>query len=156
AVATAIVFGMAPAWSSVRMAPIDALNERGRGNSPAGRAILSSSLVIAQVGLSLVLLVTGGLFIRTFTNLAQVSTGFDMNRIGIMDVNLPHASADGAKRLALFHELVNAATAVRGIEQAAGSFVTPISDGGFGGPIEILGPNGPDRPGTAFINFVTP
>jgi predicted permease len=156
AIATAIVFGMAPAWSSVRMAPIDALSERGRGTSPAGRSILSSSLVVAQVGLSVVLLIAGGLFIRTFTNLAQVSTGFDMNRIAVLEVSVPHTPAESSKRLAVFRELVNAATVVPGIEQAAGSFVTPISDSGFGGPIELAGPNGPDRPGTAFINFVTP
>jgi putative ABC transport system permease protein len=156
AVATAIVFGMAPAWTSVRTAPIDALNERGRGNSTAGRGILSSSLVVAQIGLSVVLLIIGGLFIRTFTNLTHVSTGFEINSIGVMDLSLAHASADGAKRLALFQELVSAARTVPGIEQATGSFVTPISDSGFGGTIELMGQNGPARPGTAFINFVTP
>lgn len=155
-IATAILFGTAPAWTSATMAPIDALNERGRGNMLGGGGTFSSGLVVGQVALSALLIIIAGLFIRTFVNLANVSTGYETNRITLIDLNLRHTPADPSRRLALFHDLVNAAATIPGVEHAAGSFVTPISNTRFGGTIQTPGRDGPTRSGTTFINFVTP
>ena len=70
-VVTAVLFGTAPAFRATRGAPIDALKAQGRGASSEAALGVSSGLVIAQVALSLVLLVAAGLFVRTFDALAR-------------------------------------------------------------------------------------
>jgi ABC-type antimicrobial peptide transport system permease subunit len=80
-VLTALIFGTAPAWRSSRIEPIEALKEQGRTTSGAARASVSSSLVSAQVALSLILLVVAGLFLRTFERLTHASPGFDSDRL---------------------------------------------------------------------------
>jgi predicted permease len=76
-VATALIFGTAPALRASGVAPMDALKEHGRGASSDSRANLASGLLIAQVALSLVLVVAAGLFMRTFSSLANQHLGFD-------------------------------------------------------------------------------
>jgi putative ABC transport system permease protein len=157
AIATATLFGMVPAWTGVRVAPIDVLKERSRITSRPFNGLLSSGLVAGQIALSLVLLVIAGLFIGTFTKLADVQTGYDTNHIDVFEVNLRHAPADPAQRLALFRDLVRTAGAAPGVSRAAGSFVTPISDSGFSGAIESSGFDMTvGRGALSFINFVTP
>ena len=65
AVVTALLFGVAPAMTTRRLAPMDALKEQGRGRA-GGRHRLASPIVVAQIALSLVLVVGAGLFLRTF------------------------------------------------------------------------------------------
>ena len=74
AVATAMLFGLAPAWQATARGPVDALKTVS-GNALRGR--LLPSVVTAQVALCLVLLVGAGLFIRTLQNLRALNTGFE-------------------------------------------------------------------------------
>ena len=62
----ALVFGVAPALRAARGAPIDAMKDRGRTPVASGRTPIASGLVLAQVVLSLVLVVGAGLFLRSF------------------------------------------------------------------------------------------
>ncbi|HKB10153.1 MAG TPA: ABC transporter permease, partial [Vicinamibacterales bacterium] len=71
-----LLFGTAPALRATRVAAIDALKEHGRGTA-GGSGRWTSALVVAQVALSLLLVVSAGLFIATFEQLARVSLGFD-------------------------------------------------------------------------------
>jgi len=71
-VATVLRFGIAPTLRSTRIAPIDALKAHGRTSAGHAHHQLSSGLVVAQVALSLILLVGAGLFVRTFNQLAHV------------------------------------------------------------------------------------
>ena len=80
-VATVLLFGTAPAIRATRVAPIDAMKEHGRGGSSGGGRGLSGGLVVAQVALSLVLVVAAGLFVRTFGRLATMPLGFDADRV---------------------------------------------------------------------------
>ena len=75
AAATAMLFGTAPALRAARVPPIDALRAHGRSGG-SGRVSVSNGLVIAQIALSLVLVVDAGLFVRTFARLASVPLGF--------------------------------------------------------------------------------
>jgi hypothetical protein len=77
AVGTALLFGIVPALRASRVAPIEAMKEQGRSTSSGRRVGLAGSLVMAQVALSLVLLIGAGLFIRSFSSLASVRLGFD-------------------------------------------------------------------------------
>ncbi len=84
ALATAVLFGLAPAWLATARRPVDAL-KTASGNVLRGR--LLPSVVTAQVALCLVLLVGAGLFVRTLQNLRTVRTGFEHQGVLVIDVS---------------------------------------------------------------------
>jgi predicted permease len=125
--ATTAVFGTSPAFLGTRVAPIDALKEHSRGGSGGRRTSVSSGFVVAQIALSLVLLVVAGLLVRTFERLAKVPLGFDADRVLVVNVDTARAHADAKTRDAYFDRLVSAVAAIPGVAHAAGSRTTPLS-----------------------------
>src|SRR5262249_60158253 len=80
AVATGLLFGLFPAWQGRKVDVNTALKENaGKGGTARWR--LRGALVVAEVALSLVLLVGAGLLIRTFANLMSVAPGFDPHNV---------------------------------------------------------------------------
>ncbi|HKD92912.1 MAG TPA: ABC transporter permease [Terriglobales bacterium] len=77
---TGILFGLAPALRSSRTLFTGAMKSK-IGNSEGSRSLAARSLTVTQVGVSLVLLIAAGLFIRTLRNLSQVNVGFDRNNL---------------------------------------------------------------------------
>ena len=79
-VATAILFGSVPAWRSLRASLVTSLAAR-RGSVDPSNQRVGSLLVVAQVAVSLVLVMGAGLFLRTLTNLRSVDLGFVPERL---------------------------------------------------------------------------
>jgi predicted permease len=127
AVATAVIFGVAPALRGTRVQPGDALKEQGRSIAGDRRFGLGNLLVVSQVALSLVLIVAAGLFVRTFSALANLDLGFDHNPVLVANVNAQRLQLDPAQRPAVFERLRTAAANVPGVTSAAASAVTPVS-----------------------------
>ena len=125
-VATALLFGVAPAMRSARVAPIDAMKDQGRGTSSA-RGGFAGSLVMVQVAMSLVLLIGAGLFVRTFASLSNRDLGLDRHGILVVDVNSERAAVDSASRTALYERLVQSVRGVPEVASAALSSITPVS-----------------------------
>src|SRR6185369_17265525 len=121
AVATALVFGTAPAFRASGVTPNDALKERGRSVLGDGRFGLGYALVIVQVALSLLLLVAAGLFVRTFTSLSTLPLGFDSGPILVASVNASRATATPDERPSLYESLREAAAQVPGVASSAAS-----------------------------------
>ena len=115
AVATAILFGLAPAFQ-LSDSPSPTLKEDGRTSASSSR--LLSSLVAGQVALSLLLLVGAGLFVRTLRNLQQLDAGF--NRQGVLIVDLERGSA-------VPPNLLDDIRRVPGVVSASESTHTPLS-----------------------------
>ena len=88
-----MLFGLVPALQSTRPALAPSLNERTATESAARvtrgmpRLRLTQVLVVAQIGLSLLLLVAAGLFVRTLSNLNSIPLGFDRDRVLLFDLN---------------------------------------------------------------------
>src|SRR3989454_1886684 len=78
---TGIVFGLVPALRATRLDLTPSLKDRGKSSSAASRSLLSKSLVIAQVALSMLLLIGAGLLVRTLLNLQRVDTGFNAQNL---------------------------------------------------------------------------
>lgn len=78
-VLTGVLFGVLPAWRSIRPDVIEHLKEGARGGTSAARRRVQSILIVAETGLTVVLLVTAGLLLRSFANVANESMGFDRN-----------------------------------------------------------------------------
>ncbi len=154
-IATTIVFGVAPAIHASRVAPIDALKDRGQ-NAHAGGAGLSSLVVITQVAVSLALVVAAGLFVRTFSHLTQVPLGLD--RIDTLLLTIRTPTVPGSERNALFHRLVKVINSVPGVDVAGGSINAPLA-GTLVGDFVVSEPGTSPPPGAERLrqsDWVTP
>ena len=90
ALSTMVLFGLVPAIQSTRHDPQQALHADSRGaTSGAGRRRLRSALTIAEVALSVALLIGAGLLIRSFERLQQVAPGFSTSGLMTARVGLP-------------------------------------------------------------------
>jgi len=125
-IATALLFGVAPALRSARVAPIDAMKEQGRGTSSA-RGGFAGSLVMVQVAMSLVLLIGAGLFVRTFAALSNRHLGLDRDGILVVDMSAERAGTDSAARIAMYERIVQSVRAMPQVSTAALASITPVS-----------------------------
>ena len=154
AVGTALLFGVAPALSVSRLSPFEALKEQGRSASGERRVGLRHALVVLQVALSLMLVVTATLFARTLFLMTTRDMGFDREPVLIaaVAVNQP-----AERRLDVFDQLRETASAVPGVASAALSFTTPTGRAGWNTRI-VVPPDSPlkGRERASWINAVSP
>ena len=76
---TGVLFGLAPAWRATKLDLATSLKQGRRATGAVSR--LSKGLIVAQVALSLLLLVGAGVFIRTLYNLQRVNLGFNQENL---------------------------------------------------------------------------
>jgi predicted permease len=114
-VLTGLLFGLAPAWRSTRIALAPALKDTGRSSAGYSRSRLTKSLVVAQVSLSLLLLIGAGLFLRTLRNLQGVDPGFNTENLLLFRVD-PRLSGYRGEQLAnLYQRMFERIEAVPGV-----------------------------------------
>jgi predicted permease len=114
---TGIVFRSAPAWRATQVDLTPALKDSGRGSSAASRSWLSRGLVVAQVALSLLLLIGAGLFVRTLLNLQRVDLGFNTKNLLIFNI-VPGLSGYKDERLKpLYDRLTEKLDALPGVSK---------------------------------------
>ena len=124
-----VLFGMVPALELARANPNAALRDEGRGVSVGHtRTYAKNALVVGQVALSLLLVVSAGLLLRSFVRLLNVYPGFDATNVLTMNVSLPTVKyAKPEKQIAFFDELIRRVEAVPGVRTAATSAALPLS-----------------------------
>jgi putative ABC transport system permease protein len=119
--ATGVIFGLVPAWRAAGSDPQVALQEgavRATGSRRRGR--LHGALVVAEVGLSLILLVGAGLLVATFGNLVRVDPGFDPARVVAAEIWLTGPRHRTTAEVAAFHrDVVQRIEALPGVVSAA-------------------------------------
>ncbi|HEX4595236.1 MAG TPA: FtsX-like permease family protein, partial [Bryobacteraceae bacterium] len=137
-VATGILFGLAPAFSS-RHVTHDALKEGGRGGTAgAGSQRLRGGLVIAEVALSLTLLVGAGLLIRSFLRLQEVETGFRPEGVLTMRISLPEEKYAKIEQPRTFYrELLSRIRQLPGVDAVGGGFGLPLGGTGWSGTTTV-------------------
>ena len=106
-VVTGIVFGLAPAWQTLKFDLHTALKEGGRAAiADSSQRRLSSVLVIAETAMAMVLLIGAGLLLKSFAHLLDVKPGFVTENVLTMQVGLPNTSyAEPQKRAAFLKQL---------------------------------------------------
>ena len=157
AVATALIFGTVPALRGTRVEPNEALKAQGRSIIGESRFGFGSALVVAQVALSLVLVVGGGLFVQSFARLGSVRLGYDPNPILIADISSSRSTVKPEGRPALFERVRQSVLGVPGVQQAAASVITPITNSSWDTLIENLpGQSLPEPERNVFENAMTP
>jgi putative ABC transport system permease protein len=136
--ATGILFGLAPAFSS-RHVTHDALKEGGRGGTAgAGSQRLRGTLVVAEVALSLTLLVGAGLLIRSFLRLQEVDTGFRPEGVLTMRISLPNEKYSKMEQTrAFYRELLDRIRRLPGVDAAGGVTGLPLTGTGWSGTTTV-------------------
>ena len=104
---TTLLFGTVPAMRAAAIEPMEAIKEHGRSTGAEARFSFANGLVIAQVALSVVLVVAAGLFVRTFAQLAHVNLGFDSDRLLVVNVNAQRTEIAPENRLAAYERVVD-------------------------------------------------
>jgi putative ABC transport system permease protein len=156
-VATALLFGTAPAFRASSAEPMEAIKEHGRSGGADSRIGLANGLVVAQVMLSLVLVVAAGLFVRTFSSLANLHLGFDRDRVLVTTVNAQRTDIPPAERLGVYERIRESVTAAPGVAAAGVSVVTPVSGMSWNNRIEVSGAvTLPERQRLSYFNAITP
>jgi putative ABC transport system permease protein len=154
AAATALIFGMAPAWQASQAKPVDALRTSARGMGGAAQARWRTVLTIAEVALSLILLVGAGLLLRSFSALMRVDLGFQPDHVIAMNVSLPQSHyPDATARLQFFERLEERLRALPGVQSVAYANRMPMR-GGWSSGIFLDGD--PDRRSSPDFQAVNP
>jgi len=102
-VMTGIVFGLAPAWQTLKFDLHTALKEGGRASiADSGQRRLSGLLVIAETAMAMILLIGAGLLLKSFAHLLDVKPGFVTDNVLTMQIGLPNASYQQPQKRAAF------------------------------------------------------
>jgi putative ABC transport system permease protein len=118
---TAFIFGLWPAIQGSRTQTREALQAASkRSTAGAGARRAQSVLVVAEVALSLVLLVMAGLMIRSFAKLTNIDPGMSTSNVMSMRINRsPAKSNDGEKNAVFFQQVIDRVKTLPGIESVA-------------------------------------
>jgi putative ABC transport system permease protein len=126
---TTVLFGLLPAWQNSRVAPVASMRE-GASTVTGGRTHVRARkiFVALQVGLSAVLLLGAGLFIRSLDNLRRVDLGLQSANVVTFQVR-PAIRYDTARKVQAYRSLLQGLAAVPGVN-AVGASRTPLFTGG--------------------------
>lgn len=127
AVATGLLFGLAPAWSASDLTLHDALKDSNRGTSQGrGHAWMRSALVVAEISLACVLVAGAGLLIRSFLHVLDVNLGFAPEHATALRIDPNDSYKTQEQKNAYFTEALHDVMNVRGIQSAGLSDALPL------------------------------
>jgi predicted permease len=161
ALLSAILCGLAPIWQTTKPDLYAALKEGGRDMAVAFGSRMRGALVIAEISLTLILLIVAGLMIRSILAMRTIEPGFDPNNLLTARVTLPERDyTSEQQRRDFFTRAMAQVAAQPGIEFAGAIDALPLIGGG-GGPTRHIAVEGqtPDPTGRqhwARIDIATP
>ncbi len=139
AVMSALVFGIAPALYGARRDLVDGLKNAGKGIA-GGRSRLRNALVIAEIALSLVLLLGAGLLMRTFISLIRIDLGFNPEHVLMVPLAFaPGQMATAVEKHRFYQQALQRIASLPGIEAAAATTGIPPFSGGYTGELDVPG-----------------
>jgi putative ABC transport system permease protein len=140
ALATGIVFGLAPALQLAQPELQSSLKEGTRGGSVgSGQQRLGRALVAGEVALAVVVVIGAALLVRSFWTLRNVDPGFDPSHVLAIDLSIPSARYDPNATTVFYRRLIERVGALPGVTIAAGASDLPPVSGGSNWDVEILG-----------------
>jgi macrolide transport system ATP-binding/permease protein len=160
AVVSGIFFGLAPALQSIRIDITPALKETRASESHVKARLfglrfgLSQALVVGQIGISLLLVIAAGLFVRTIANLHSVNLGFNAENILIFTLDATQAGYQDASLKQFYKELEQRFQAIPGVRNATSSDMPLVGGWSSGTSITVPGipqpPEGQRGPHTSY------
>jgi putative ABC transport system permease protein len=156
AVLTGFLFGLAPALQASRVDIQSVLKDAAR--SMAGdRAKLRQALIVAEVALTLTLLIGAGLLVRSFYRLRQVNAGFTPERVLSFRINLPERKyGENEQKVAFYQRLHEKLRAAPGVTEVAFGNQFPLGGRISQTTFSIDGQQRPQHPASLELNVVSP
>ena len=138
AIGSGVVAGLAPAFAACRADLADRLRTGARGATGGPGSALRGALVVAQVALSLTLLVSGGLFVRSLDRARSVDLGFDPEGMFLASAAPGIQGYNAAQRLAFYRSVRDRIAALPGVVAAAWISLPPL---GIMGDLDEVSPD---------------
>jgi putative ABC transport system permease protein len=160
AVATGLLFGLAPAVQAARTSLAGSMKDGGHGTTAGGSGRrVRGTLAVAEIALAFVLLVGSGLLMRSFFSLLNVDPGFDSTNV--LTARLPIAQQqhpDPDELNTYLDSIRSAVEAVPGVRETAVTSALPLQGWGYGMPYQIAGRETVDRAHrkAGFFKMVSP
>lgn len=160
-IAAGVLFGLVPALWASRPGAEPVLRRGSGGSADLSRLRLQEIFVVGQVTVSLVLLITTGLFVRTLRNLQSVDPGFDSGHVLNLRLDLDRSRYSAPAGLSFNEQLLEQVRVLPGVQSAAFALSVPLhqSQGDFGRLVVVSLPAGvgePDKLQWIELNVVTP
>ncbi len=127
AVGASVLFGLLPAIRLSRVPAMRGLQGVPRADTSSPRPTPFGGLVIAQVALSLMLVVAAALFVRSLASLVAVPLGFEPDRMLVVDITTPQPSATADRRLPVYQRARDAVRQLPGVADATLSVSAPMT-----------------------------
>ena len=141
---TGIVFGLYPALQATKPDLAATLKDEAGRASTGVSGRLRKSLATAQVAISLLLLISAGLFAKSLLNLSRVDLGFRSDHLLTFSLSPKLNKYDDTRAAALYEQLLTRLTAMPGVESATASDLPAIADSNRGSNVGIEGFTPPD------------
>ena len=156
AIATGILFGLFPAVRSTRQDLVTAIKDGAGSVSAVGStARLHKILVVGQIALSLLLLISAGLFLKSLVNITRVDLGMRSNGVLTFGLSPERNQYKPPQTRDLYERLEESLAAIPGVETATVSMVPLIAGDNWGTDISIDGfVSGPDIDANCSFNRV--
>jgi predicted permease len=136
-IVTALLFGLVPALRASRPDLVGSLKDSPSVFRGMGRSRLRNTLVVAQVALSLVLLATAGLFLRSLGNASSIDIGFKSDNVLIMTMDPKLQSYSHDKTVQFLTQLRERVSALPGVRSVSFVGVVPLSIGSSNNSYEV-------------------
>jgi predicted permease len=134
---TGVIFGLAPAWRATKVNLATSLKQRRRTTGAVSR--LSKGLIVAQVALSLLLLVGAGLYIRTLYNLQRVELGFNQENLFLFKLHPQLGGYKDERLLQFYQQLFARLDNLPGVRAATFASIPLIADNNWTGYVLLPG-----------------
>jgi putative ABC transport system permease protein len=136
--ATGLAIGLLPAWQAARVNVNETLKEASRGSTGGGQK-LRAGLLVAEVSLSLVLLIAAGLLLTSFARLQRVEPGFAPDGVFTAQLALPPQRYERDRLVAFYEQLYERLSTLPGSTSAALTDRVPLTGGQSPAPIAVMG-----------------
>ena len=149
-----LVCGLVPAWTATRPMLASTLSRERGGSPPRLRA--RAAFVVAQVALSVLLVVCALLLTRSMRHAAHIDPGFRMDGLEVVGLDLRLGGYDEARGRVLAEELMRRVESLPGVRAAGSARVVPLTREREGGRFWLPGEFGPEKMIDGSQNIVTP
>ncbi len=156
--ATGLVFGLFPAWHSTKPDLVSAIKaQAGQPSGARGAARFRSSLVTAQIALSMALLMCAGLFVKSLMNVSRVDLGLKIDNVITFGISPSLSGYEPARAKALFERVEQELAGVPGVTGVASARVALLAGNNWGNDVSVEGfERGPDTDAGSRYNEVNP
>jgi predicted permease len=157
-IVTGFIFGLFPAWHSTKPDLVSAIKaQAGQPSGARAAARFRTSLVTAQIALSMALLTCAGLFVKSLANISRVDLGIKADNIVVFGISPGLNGYDAARAKAFYERLQQELSGIPGATGVAMARIALLAGNNSGTNVEVEGfTHGPDADTDSSYNEISP